>query len=190
MRFQASALVAAALALAAPAHAQQETAGTTPLAVAGEPVSSKAFLAALAGDWRGAGEASMNPRSKPTRVSCRLNAVFDSVQSVLTNNGRCGTTQGARDVKGTLAATDDDGLSGAFIAGLDTEKLQKQSLRYADNMLVAEGEMPDGEGGKVTRLRTFLTLPRDGAFVVQNQFYDWAKAAWVVAGEIEFRREQ
>jgi hypothetical protein len=39
------------------------------------------------------------------------------------------------------------------------------------------------------KMRTFLTAPKDGAFLVQSQFYDRSKQSWVVAGEIEFRKE-
>ena len=170
--------------IAAPASAQQAVRAS----VAAPAESGKAFLASFAGDWRGAGNAKASPKSSATRITCRLTAVFDSNRAVLNNNGRCGTTQGSREVTGSLAAVGDS-LRGEFIAGVDTSKLQKQRLSFGGDRLVVEAEIANEQGGKVHRLRTVLTKPQDGAFVVQNQFYDWDKAAWVVGGEIAFKKQ-
>lgn len=148
----------------------------------------KDFLAAFAGNWRGSGEARSNPRSAPMRISCRLTAVFDSVQSILSNTGRCGTTKGSREVSGRLLATGGD-LKGEFISGVDTSRLQRQRMSLSGNALVVEAEMDNEQGGKVHRLRTVLTKPSGGSFVVQNQFYDWETSAWVSGGEIAFKKQ-
>lgn len=173
----------AILAFAQTAPAQQVVPASADMAG-----KSSAFLAAFAGNWRGSGDAKLTPRTAPTRIQCRLSAVFDSVQAVLTNSGKCGTTKGTQDIKGALAAVGDT-LTGEFIEGVDTSKLQKQRLRLVEDTLVLEAEMPDDNGGKVHRLRTLLTKPQGGRFVVQNQFYDWATANWVVGGEIAFQQQ-
>jgi hypothetical protein len=178
-------VAAAAIATTAQFAAAQQI---VPAAAAAEPAPAKEFLAALAGNWRGSGEAKLSPVSKATRVQCKLTAVFDSVQAVLSNNGRCGTTAGSQDVNGSLSAVGDN-LVGEFIGGMDSEKLQKQRLSFANDTLVVEAEMANEQGGKVHRLRTVMTKPSSGAFVVQNQFYDWDRAAWVVGGQIAFKKQ-
>jgi hypothetical protein len=147
---------------------------------------SSALLAAYQGDWRGSGEARPNPQSEPTRVTCRISAVFDSDRAALVNKGRCGSTQGSRNLNGTLKASG-DAITGDFLGGTATQAVTNQRLRVVDGMIVSEGEMESS--GKVLRLRTFLTPPKDGAFRVQSQFYDWGEKDWVVAGEIEFRKQ-
>lgn len=159
-----------------------------PASVTAEADSGRAFLEALAGDWRGTGDAKINPMAATTRITCKLTAVFDPAQSILSNSGRCGTTQGSQEVEGSLAAVGDT-LKGEFIAGVETDKFRKQTLRLVDDRLVVEAEMDNEQGGKVHRLRTVLTKPTDGAFVVQNQFYDWDKATWIVGGEINFQKQ-
>ncbi len=172
--------VAAFSMIAATANAQEP--------VSAAAITGKDFLASFAGNWRGSGEAKVNPKSAPTKVTCKLSAVFDAGQSLLSNNGRCGTTQGSQEMSGRVAA-DGDALKGEFIAGMDTSKLRKQRLTLVDGTLVSEAEMDDENGGKVIKLRTVLTQPKDGAFVVQNQFYDWAKASWITGGEIAFKKQ-
>lgn len=157
------------------------------VAVPGAIADGAQMLAAYEGDWRGDGEARPNPQSKPTRVSCKISAVFDPSTSALSNTGRCGTTQGARKLEGTLVAKG-DALSGDLFGNAATPAgVTNQKLRIADGMIVSEGQIETS--GKVTRLRTFLTAPKDGAFTMQSQFYDWGTKDWIVAGEIEFRKE-
>jgi hypothetical protein len=146
------------------------------------------FLAAFAGEWRGSGEARMTPKSNGTRITCKLTAVFDSGQSVLSNTGRCGTTKGSQAVTGSLRSSGGQ-LKGEFITGMDTSKLQKQKLSFNNDSLVVEAEMTNEQGGKVHRLRTVLTKPQGGSFVVSNQFYDWEKATWVTGGQIAFQKQ-
>jgi hypothetical protein len=146
------------------------------------------FLAAFAGEWRGSGDAKMTPRSSTTRITCKLTAVFDAAQSLLSNSGRCGTTKGSQAVTGSMRAAGGQ-LKGEFITGMDTSKLQKQKLSFNDTSLVVEAEMANEQGGKVHRLRTVLTKPQGGSFVVQSQFYDWDKAAWVSGGQIAFKKQ-
>jgi hypothetical protein len=144
------------------------------------------LLAAYQGDWRGSGEARPNPQSEPTRISCKISAVFDSAQVALVNKGRCGSTQGTRNLNGTLKASG-EALTGEFLSNAAAQGVVNQRLRVVDDMIVSEAEMEDS--GKMLKLRTFLTPPKDGAFMVQSQFYDRAKQSWVVASEIEFRKE-
>ncbi len=169
---------------AASAMAQETVQASATLATA----SGKDFLAALAGNWRGSGDAQATPRTAPTRISCRLSAVYDPARAVLTNSGRCGTTKGSQDVNGTLSAAGDT-LKGAFVSGFDSDKLQNQRMQLRPDALVVEAEMANDGGGKVHKLRTVLTKPKNGAFVVQNQFYDWDKAVWIIGGEIAFRKQ-
>lgn len=162
-------------------------AGCTMMAGAGAALAENAaLLAAYQGDWRGSGEARPNPQSQPLRVSCRISAVFDPSRTALSNTGRCGTTQGSRNLNGTLTARG-EALSGDFFGGTATQEVTNQKLRVADGMIVSEGEMQSS--GKVLRLRTFLTPPKDGSFLVQSQFYDWGTRSWVVAGEIKFSKQ-
>lgn len=149
---------------------------------------SQAFLAAFAGDWRGSGDAKAAPNSAATRVTCRLTAVYDAGKAALSNSGRCGTTQGSREVSGVLSAAG-GALKGQFISGVDTSKLLKQRMNLGNDALVVEAEMENPQGGKIHRLRTVLTKPQGGSFVVRNQFYDWDKAAWITGGEIAFRKQ-
>ncbi|MBX3531534.1 MAG: hypothetical protein KF849_13065 [Rhizobiaceae bacterium] len=146
------------------------------------------FLAAFAGEWRGSGEARMTPRSSGTRITCKLTAVFDAAQALLSNSGRCGTTKGSQAVTGSMQATGGQ-LKGEFITGMDTSKLQKQKLSFNSTSLTVEAEMANEQGGKVHRLRTVLTKPQGGSFVVQSQFYDWDKATWVSGGQIAFKKQ-
>lgn len=177
-------LGAAALLLAVPAaNAQQLVAATANAGSAGPT-----FLAAFAGDWRGSGDARVNLQSAATKITCRLTAVFDAAQAVLSNSGRCGTTKGSQAVSGTMSASGGQ-LRGEFMTGMDTSKLQKQRLSFRNNSLVVEAEVANEHGGKVHRLRTVLTKPQNGAFVVQSQFYDWDKAAWITGGQIAFRKQ-
>lgn len=162
-------------------------AGTALLAGASVAAAdSSTLLSAYSGDWRGSGEARPNPQSKPMRVSCKISATFDSAKAALFNKGRCGSTQGSRNLNGKLQASG-DGLTGDFLGGTATQAVTNQKLHVMDGMIVSEGEMENA--GKVLKLRTFLTPPKDGAFLVQSQFYDWATKNWVVAGEIEFRKQ-
>lgn len=147
---------------------------------------NSALLAAYQGDWRGSGEARPNPQSEPMRVSCKISAVFDSSQVALVNKGRCGSTQGTRNLAGTLKASG-EALTGEFLGNAAAQGVVNQRMRVVDGMIVSEAEMENS--GKMLKLRTFLTPPKDGAFLVQSQFYDRAKQSWVVAGEIEFRKE-
>ena len=147
---------------------------------------NSSLLAAYQGDWRGSGEARPNPQSEPMRVSCKISAVFDSSQVALVNKGRCGSTQGTRNLAGTLKASG-EALTGEFLGNVAAQGVVNQRLRVVDGMIVSEAEMENS--GKMLKLRTFLTAPKDGAFLVQSQFYDRAKQSWVVAGEIEFRKE-
>lgn len=144
------------------------------------------LLAAYQGDWRGSGEARPNPQSEPMRVSCKISAVFDSAQVALVNKGRCGSTQGSRNLAGTLKASGET-LTGDFLSNAAAQGVVNPRLRVVDGMIVSEAEMENA--GKMLKLRTFFTPPKDGAFLVQSQFYDHAKQSWVVAGEIEFRKE-
>lgn len=144
-------------------------------------------LAAYEGDWRGSGEARPNPQSQPTRVSCKISATFDAAKAALFNTGRCGTTQGTRKLEGSIVASG-DALSGDLFGNAATPAgVTNQKLSIKDGMIVSEGEMETS--GKVLKLRTFLTTPKDGAFLMQSQFYDWGTKDWIVAGEIEFRKE-
>jgi hypothetical protein len=147
---------------------------------------SSTLLSAYQGDWRGNGEARPNPHSDPMRVSCKISAVFDSAKVALFNKGRCGSTQGSRNLNGKLEAAG-DGITGDFFGGTATQDVVNQRLRVVDGMIVSEAEMENA--GKMWKLRTFLTAPKDGAFLVQSQFYDHAAKSWVVAGEIEFRKQ-
>ena len=147
---------------------------------------SSTLLAAYQGDWRGSGEARPNPQSDPMRVTCKISATFDSSKIALFNTGRCGSTQGARKLNGKIEAKGDS-ITGDFLGGTATQDVTNQRLRVVDDMIVSEAEMENA--GKVWKLRTFLTAPKDGAFLVQSQFYDHAKKDWVVAGEIEFRKQ-
>jgi len=147
---------------------------------------SAALLSAYQGDWRGSGEARPNPQSEPMRVSCKISAVFDSDKVALLNTGRCGTTSGARNLNGRIEARG-DAISGDFLGGTATQDVTNQRLRVVDGMIVSEAELENA--GKVWKLRTFLTAPKDDAFLVQSQFYDHASKNWVVAGEIEFRKQ-
>lgn len=152
----------------------------------GARADSATLLAAYQGDWRGGGEARPSPQSEPVRVSCKISAVFDSARVALLNKGRCGSTQGARNLNGTLKASG-EALTGDFLGGTGTQGMVNQRLRIVDGMIVSEGEMENA--GKMLKLRTFVTAPKDGAFLVQSQFYDRARNSWVVAGEIEFRKQ-
>jgi hypothetical protein len=147
---------------------------------------SSTLLAAYQGDWRGSGEARPNPQSQPMRISCKISATFDSAKSALFNKGRCGSTQGTRNLNGTVQARG-DGLTGDFLGGTATQAVTNQRLRVVDGTIVSEGEVESS--GKVLKLRTLLTPPKDGAFMVQSQFYDWGQKSWVVEGEIEFRKQ-
>jgi hypothetical protein len=80
-----------------------------------------------------------------------------------------------------------DELTGDFLGGTATQAVTNQRLRVVDGTIVSEGEVESS--GKVLKLRTLLTPPKDGAFMVQSQFYDWGQKSWVVAGEIEFRKQ-
>lgn len=145
-----------------------------------------AFLSAYQGEWRGSGEARPNPRSKPMRISCRISAAFDPAAAQLASSGKCGSTQGSRNLNGTVTI-DGDRLQGDFLGATAVSGLQKQSLKIDQNMLISEAEVEDA--GKMLRIRTFLTQPQDDQFLVQSQFYDRAASQWVVASEIEFRRD-
>jgi len=148
---------------------------------------SSTLLAAYEGNWRGSGEARPNPQSEPMRVSCKISAVFDDAKVALFNKGRCGSTQGTRNLNGTLQASGGGALTGDFLGNAAAQGVTNQKLRVVDDMIVSEAEMENA--GKMLKLRTFLTPPKNGTFLVQSQFYDRAKNSWVVAGEIEFRKE-
>ncbi|MBO6717694.1 MAG: hypothetical protein JJ913_07040 [Rhizobiaceae bacterium] len=147
---------------------------------------SEQILAAYQGDWRGSGEARPNFRSEPTRVTCRISARYKPSETALVNEGRCGTTQGARDLKGKLAIAGEE-LTGDFLGAAANYGLLNPRLRIAENMIVSEAEVEDA--GKMVRVRTFITPPQDDTFLVQSQYYDRASESWIVSSEIEFRRQ-
>lgn len=163
-----------ALALGAPATAQSL------------PSDSAAILAAYQGDWRGSGEARPNFRSDPTRITCRISAEFDPAEIALLNKGKCGTTQGTRNLQGKLTAKGAK-LTGDFLGAAANAGLVNPSLRIAEDMIVSEAQVEDA--GKMVKVRTFITPPQDDAFLVQSQYLDRATNSWIVAGEIEFRRQ-
>lgn len=165
-------LAAAATAFAIPAEAEAQ--------------DGAQLLASFQGNWRGSGETRPNPQSKPMRVTCKISASFDAANESLVNKGRCGSTQGTRKLDGTLKL-DGDRLAGEFLGNAAPPGLQNQKLRIVKDMIVSEAEMENA--GKMLKLRTFFMQPKDGAFLVQSQFYDYAKKDWVVAGEIEFKKE-
>ena len=150
------------------------------------PGDSAGILAAYQGDWRGSGEARPNLRSNLTRITCRISATFDAVETALRNKGKCGTTQGTRNLKGTLTA-DGESLTGDFLGAAANHGLINPRLRIADKMIVSEAEVEDA--GKMVKVRTFVTPPEGDAFRVQSQYFDRASNSWVVSGEIEFRRQ-
>jgi len=144
------------------------------------------FLSAYAGEWRGSGETRPDPRSEPTRVTCRVSAIFDENAGALRNKGRCGTTRGTRDLNGTLRL-DGANLTGDFLGQAAASGLVNPRARIDQNMIVSEAEVPDG--AKMVRVRTFLTHPEDGSFRVQSQYFDRDANQWIVAGELEFTRQ-
>jgi hypothetical protein len=168
----AIAAICAALGLSAGAHSQEADSAT--------------ILAAYQGDWRGSGEARPNFRSEPTRITCRISARFDPQEVSLANDGKCGTTQGSRDLKGKLLVNG-DGLTGDFLGAAANVGLVNPSLRIAENMIVSEAQVEDA--GKMVKVRTFVTPPADNTFLVQSQYFDRATNSWIVSGEIEFRRQ-
>lgn len=163
-----------ALALGVPATAQSL------------PADGARVLAAYQGDWRGAGEARPDLRSDPTRITCRISARFDPADVALRNEGKCGTTKGTRDLKGTLSMEGGE-LTGDFLGAAAHRGLVSPRLRIVDDMIVSEAYVEDA--GKMVKVRTFLTPPEDGAFLVQSQYFDRSANSWVVSGEIEFRRQ-
>ncbi len=163
---------ALAIVFVAPAAAQSSTADH--------------ILAAYQGDWRGSGEARPNIRSEPTRVTCRISARYDPGEVALSNEGKCGTTQGSRKLNAKLSAVGDE-LTGNFLGAAANQGLINPRLRIAQNMIVSEAQVEDA--GKMVKVRTFVTPPKDNAFLVQSQYFDRATNSWVVSGEIEFRRQ-
>lgn len=158
--------------------------GATGMAGA-QPTSSAEFLSAYEGNWRGSGESRPNLRSEPTRITCRISASFDEQAAALTNEGRCGTTQGSRNLRGTMQA-DGQRLRGDFLGQATAAGLMNPRAKIDQNMIVSEAEVE--QGSSVVRVRTFLTHPVDGAFRVQSQFFDRSANEWVISGEINFTR--
>lgn len=163
-----------AAALGAPATAQSV------------PADAAHILAAYQGNWRGNGEARPNLRSEPTRVTCRITARYDPEEVALNNEGKCGTTQGTRNLEGKLSVEGEE-LTGDFLGAAANHGLVNPRLRIADNMIVSEAEVE--EAGKMVKVRTFVTPPEDNTFLVQSQYFDRSTNSWVVSGEIEFRRQ-
>lgn len=161
-------------------------AATTTAAVPASATDGAALLASYQGNWRGSGEARPNPQSDPIRVSCKIAAVYDAAGEALSNKGKCGTTQGTRNLAGTLKLQGED-LTGDFLGSAAEPGVVNQRVHIFNDMIVSEAEMENA--GKMLKLRTFFTQPKDGAFTVQSQFFDRAKNDWVVAGEIEFKKE-
>ncbi len=161
-------------------------AGAAILATAAQAADDAAVLAAYQGDWRGSGEVRPNPRSDLTRITCRISADFDAGNATLSNNGKCGTTQGSRNLKGKLSISG-GALTGDFLGAAANYGMINPSVRIAENMIVSSAQVEDA--GKMVKVRTFITPPDGNAFLVQSQFFDRDSNSWVVSGEIEFRRQ-
>lgn len=144
------------------------------------------ILSAYQGDWRGSGEARPNLRSDLTRITCRISASYDAREVALSNSGKCGTTKGSQKLEGKLSIVGDQ-LTGNFLGAAANHGLVNATLRIAENMIVTEAQVEDA--GKMVKVRTFVTPPKDDMFLVQSQYFDRASNSWVVSGEIEFRRQ-
>lgn len=157
-------------------------AGIAPL----QALDGPAILSAYQGDWRGSGEARPNLRSELTKITCRISATYNPQEAALSNTGKCGTTKGAQKLDGKLSIVGDE-LTGNFLGAAANYGLVNARLRIAEDMIVTEAQVEDA--GKMVKVRTFVTPPKDNVFLVQSQFFDRASNSWVVSGEIEFRRQ-
>lgn len=173
-RFTRAKLAAAAIALAAAFPAAPAFADATD------------FLSAFEGQWRGSGQARLKADSEPTRVSCRFDTTFDAAQARLQNRGKCGSTQGSRNVSGTVTANGNS-VSGTFIGGDPTEKVIEQTTRLNGDVLVSEVTLQGRQ--KVTRLRTAVSRPVDGQFTVTSEAFDFQSRTWKNAAQMDFRRQ-
>lgn len=145
-----------------------------------------AFLGSFTGNWRGAGEARLDLKGDPTRVSCKVSATFEAGKVMLTNSGRCGTTKGTKNVRGFIRERNGK-LVGDFLGALKPEEIMRQNIRISGGQLVAETTIEDK--GKMVKVRTLLTGPENDSFGVRTEVFNRDAGRWESAAELRFQRQ-
>ena len=127
------------------------------------------FLQQLEGKFRGKGEAVIPISQKVERVGCSVENTFHADTQTLAIDGKCATTQGKSDVKGSLQVMD-DGVEGSFLSPFADSTITQSSSVFQDGRLIVSTSIVNNSTGNLSRLRQIIAGNEEGGFtaIFQN----------------------
>ncbi|MGI9350317.1 MAG: hypothetical protein ACR2O3_02040 [Rhizobiaceae bacterium] len=145
------------------------------------------FVQQLEGKFRGKGEAVIPISQKVERVGCSVLNTFQVDTQTLVIHGKCATTQGKSNVKGSLQVTD-DGVAGSFLSPFADSTITQSSSVFQEGRLIVSTSIVNNSTGNLSRLRQIISKNEEGGFTAVFQKFENASDTYHDSGTVVFMR--